>query len=152
VTRVLFVCMGNICRSPLAEGVFRQLVASESDVQIDVDSAGTHAYHSGNPPDERAIAAARRRGIDISMLRARTVNEQDFDEYDIVVAMDRSNYSQLRRYRKSAGRLELFMRYAGQKDADVPDPYYGGTKGFELALDLIERGSRGLLKDIQRRL
>ena len=152
MTRVLFVCMGNICRSPLAEGVFRDLVAKQTKLEIDVDSAGTHNYHVGDPPDERAIAAARRRGIDISMLRARAVQEKDFEEYDIVVAMDRSNYSKLRQYRKSAGRLKLFMGYAGNRDADVPDPYYGGQKGFELALDLIERGSRGLLKEIERRL
>lgn len=153
MTRVLFVCMGNICRSPMAEGVFRKLVEEEGQLDIEVDSAGTHGYHAGDPPDPRAVAAAERRGINIATLRARKVSDSDFDDYDIVVAMDRNNYSLLaHRYRQSAGRLSLFMKYAGKRDADVPDPYYGGQRGFEHALDLIERGARGLLKDIHRRL
>ena len=151
---VLFVCMGNICRSPLAEGAFRHLVAQGDDIEIDItiDSAGTHNYHTGEPADPRAIAAARRCGIDISMLRARTVSERDFEEFDLVVAMDRDNHALLsQQYSHGANRLRLFMHYAGEDEADVPDPYYGGEEGFELALDLIERGAQSLLAELLRR-
>ena len=152
---VLFVCMGNICRSPLAEGVFRQLAADTPDLkmEIQVDSAGTHAYHTGEPPDARAIAAAKRRGIDISTLRARAVDTSDFKNFDVIVAMDRENKALLtRRFNPRDRHLRLLMSFAGERDSDVPDPYYGGNAGFEHALDLIERGSRGLLKELLRRL
>lgn len=148
---VLFVCMGNICRSPLAEGVFRHVAGQTGDLDVVVDSAGTHSYHVGEPPDPRAIAAAARRKIDIGKLRARAVSASDFERFDLVVAMDRDNHALLsRRFGKGADRLRLFMHYAGEADADVPDPYYGGPEGFELVLDLIERGADGLLAELSR--
>ncbi len=148
--RVLFVCMGNICRSPLAEGVFRHLAADEAEIEI--DSAGTHSYHVGQPPDDRAIAAGRRRGFDIGSLRARVVSDADFERFDLIVAMDRDNLSLLRRRAAAAHRerLRLFMHFAGEGDVDVPDPYYGGDTAFEHALDLIERAARGLLEELRR--
>jgi len=152
---ILFVCMGNICRSPLAEGVFRHMTAQSDDLKIElqIDSAGTHAYHTGEPPDTRAVAAAKRRGIDISMLRARAISEADFANYDIIIAMDRENHALLkRRFNPRARHVRLFMSYAGERNGDVPDPYYGGQLGFEHALDLIERGAQGLLKELRRRL
>jgi low molecular weight protein-tyrosine phosphatase len=149
MTRVLFVCLGNICRSPTAEAVVRELARREAAaIALEVDSAGTHAYHAGSPPDERSIAAARRRGIDMSALRARVVEAADFDRFDLVLAMDTSVYERLKRIapRHHAGRVRLFLDYAPQLERrDVPDPYYGGATGFEDVLDLVEEGARGLL-------
>jgi len=149
--RVLFVCMGNICRSPLAEGALRHL-AAQAELAVEIDSAGTHSYHTGEPPDERAVAAGLRRGFDIATLRARTVAQADFDAFDLIVAMDRDNLRLLERQAAPAQRerLHLFMQFAGES-ADVPDPYYGGTTAFEHALDLIERAARGLIDDLQSR-
>ncbi len=148
---VLFVCMGNICRSPLAEGVFRHVVGQSEDLDVVVDSAGTHSYHTGESPDSRAIAAAARRSIDIGMLRARAVSASDFEHFDLIVAMDRDNHALLsQQFRAGAARLRLFMQYAGEAEGDVPDPYYGGPEGFELVLDLIERGADGLLAELRR--
>ncbi len=153
MVRVLFVCMGNICRSPTAEGVFRSLVnkAGLSD-RIHIDSAGTHAYHVGEPPDQRAQAAARKRNIDLSSQRARKVRVEDFDEYDYILAMDQNNVAELEFLvsNKSNGKLKLFLEYAEKASTlEVPDPYYGGPHGFEHVLDLVEAASTGLLNTIK---
>jgi len=152
--KVLFVCMGNICRSPTAQGVFEKLVAETSlSGTVMTDSAGTHAYHVGEPPDSRASAAARRRGIDLSGQKARRVEEADFEIFDYVLAMDRSNYEDLAglclpEYRS---KLRLFLEFAPELGTpDVPDPYYGGTTGFERVLDLIETASGALLASIRQ--
>ncbi len=155
MVKVLFVCMGNICRSPTAQGVFETLVAKEGLAQqVEIDSAGTHAYHVGNPPDQRASQAALQRGIDLSAQRARKVLATDFLEYDYVLAMDRSNYEDLRAlcHPDYEQRLHLFLEFAPDTgERDVPDPYYGGTEGFERVLDLIEAASIGLLADMRAR-
>ncbi len=155
MTRVLFVCLGNICRSPTAEAVVRELARRERpDLALEVDSAGTHGYHTGSPPDERSIAAARRRGYDLSTLRARVVEAGDFGLFDLVVAMDEEVYGRLQRLapRAQAARLALFMEFApGLDRRDVPDPYYGGATGFEEVLDLVEEGARGLLSSLAAR-
>jgi len=150
---VLFVCLGNICRSPTAEGVFRSLVSKKalSDV-IAIDSAGTGDYHIGSAPDPRAIAAAKRRSVDLSMQRARQVRVADFDTFDYVIAMDQSNISHLRNVCPSEqhDRIRLFLEFAPSVGAtEVPDPYYGEGDGFETVLDMIEAASDGLLADIQ---
>ncbi|WP_242469428.1 low molecular weight protein-tyrosine-phosphatase [Rhabdochromatium marinum] len=154
--RVLFVCMGNICRSPTAQGVFRQLVAQAGLAdRIDIDSAGTHAYHIGEPPDQRATATAHQRGIDLSDLRARRAKVEDFEAFDYVLAMDQDNFRNLRELCPPAltHRLKLFMDFAPQLSVrEVPDPYYGGPRGFDRVLDLIEAASAGLLEDIRQRL
>ena len=133
--RVLFVCLGNICRSPTAEAVFRELVRREGgDQAIEVDSAGTHAYHAGSPPDERSIAAASRRGYDLSALRARKVTAADFERFDLLLAMDEPVYRQLRDIAPAAQRerVQLFLDYAPQLGRrEVPDPYTGGSAGFD---------------------
>ena len=152
--RVLFVCMGNICRSPTAEAVFREVVRLEGQgLDIQVDSAGTHAYHVGEPPDSRAIAAARRRGIRMEDLRARVVNREDFLRFDYVLAMDQHNLEHLERLAPAGhgSRVQLFLSYAPDAGLqDVPDPYYGGETGFEQVLDLVEAASRGLLATLRR--
>jgi protein-tyrosine phosphatase len=153
MVKVLFVCMGNICRSPTAQGVFAHLVNSEelSDA-IEVDSAGTYAYHVGEPPDERARATAMKRGVDLGGQRARRVAESDFQEFDYVLAMDRDNYDKLLSIcpPDHADKLRLFLEYAPELGMqEVPDPYYGGVTGFERVLDLIEQASHGLLVDIR---
>lgn len=153
---VIFVCMGNICRSPTAQGVFERLV-DEAQLQhaIDIDSAGTHAYHVGNPPDERATEAAARRGIDLSRQRARRIDAADFVRFDYVLAMDRSNLDDLSAIcpPQQQAKLKLFLEFAdGLEVHEVPDPYYGGAQGFERVLDLVEAGARGLLDDIRRNL
>jgi len=151
---VLFVCMGNICRSPTAQGVFERLVEQHklADV-IEIDSAGTHAYHIGDRPDERASAAALQRGIDLSSQQARRVSPDDFDRFDYVLAMDRDNYEILAASCPSElrSRLRLFLEFAPDLlTREVPDPYYGGPSGFERVLDLIEEASEGLLADIRQ--
>ncbi len=152
---VLFVCMGNICRSPTAHGVFRHLVEAEGlTPKIYIDSAGTHAYHVGEPPDRRAQATALSRGIDMSDLRARRAIEKDFEYFDYVLAMDDDNFSVLQNLAPPdrLDRLMLFMDFASDMtEREVPDPYYGGIKGFELVFDMIEAASRGLLQDIKQR-
>lgn len=153
MTSVLFVCLGNICRSPTAEGVFRTLVEREGlTAKITVDSAGTAAYHAGEPPDARAQAAAREWGVDLSMQRARQVLPTDFERFDLVLAMDDENLSNLQRlcppqYRD---RVRLFLDFASENsERNVPDPYYGGDDGFEHVLDLVEAASRGLLSQLR---
>ena len=153
--QVLFVCMGNICRSPTAHGVFRKMVIDEglSD-RIEIDSAGTHAYHVGNPPDTRAQHTANARGIDLSDLRARQARSEDFDEYDYVIAMDKDNYRSLKLI---SPKDKMDKRYMGLDGApavrqrEVPDPYYGGPEGFETVFDMVDAASRGLLADIRQK-
>jgi protein-tyrosine phosphatase len=152
--RVLFVCMGNICRSPTAEGVFRKLqkeLAPELDIHV--DSAGTHAYHIGAPPDPRSYAAALDRDVDISSHRGRQATFQDFHDFDYVIAMDSDNLRRLQALRPKSSRAQLclLLEYAPKSGfLDVPDPYYGGSGGFERVLDLVEAGSRGLLEEIKK--
>jgi protein-tyrosine phosphatase len=149
--KILFVCMGNICRSPTAEGVFRSLVRERApNLDIEIDSAGTHDYHIGNPPDERSIAAAARRGIDLRSLRARKVEEADFERFDLILAMDRLNLTTLleRSPAQHHDRIRLFLEFAAAETLDVPDPYYGGPLGFDQVLDLVEEASIGLLAHV----
>ena len=150
--RILFVCMGNICRSPTAEGVFRKLVQERAPhLEVEIDSAGTHGYHVGDPPDRRAIAAAARRGVDLGGLRARTVEDADFEAFDLLVAMDQLNREVLldRSPDEYRERVRLMLEFAPSTDLeDVPDPYYGGAVGFERVLDLVEEASTGLLDEL----
>jgi len=147
--------MGNICRSPTAEGVFRRLVAERAPgVQIEIDSAGTHDYHVGDPPDPRSIAAASRRGVDLRHLRARMVRDEDFERFDLIIAMDRLNRATLieRSPEPFRERIRLLMEFAENGEVeDVPDPYYGGAPGFERVLDLAEEAAAGLLDDVLER-
>jgi protein-tyrosine phosphatase len=149
---VLFVCLGNICRSPTAEGVFAALVARSGLTDaIVVDSCGTSDWHVGNAPDPRTIAAAGERGYDLRQLRGRQVQRSDFELYDYILAMDRSNLLQLQTQcpRHYKGHLGLFLSFAPEHaQIDVPDPYYGGADGFERVLDMIETASAGLLQRI----
>lgn len=153
--KVLFVCMGNICRSPTAEGVFRHLVREAGlDGQIHTDSAGTHAYHVGEPPDRRAQATAASRGIQLDDLRARRVSAEDFHEFDYVLAMDNDNHYMLASLCPEGreDRLHMFLAFAPHLTIrEVPDPYYGGPQGFEQVFDMVEHASRGLLEDIRTR-
>ena len=153
---VLFVCMGNICRSPLAEGVFRTYVARAGMQQhIAVDSAGTHDYQLGQPADPRALAAAARRGYKLPPHRARRVGARDFVRFDWILGMDRHNLRELQAMRPEEyeGHLGLLLALRDPPLADdVPDPYYGGTQEFETALDLIEQGADALLVAVRQRL
>jgi protein-tyrosine phosphatase len=151
--RILFVCLGNICRSPTAEVVLRTIAARETpELELEVDSAGTAGYHVGEPPDPRTRAAALRRGYDLSGRRARIVEPEDFERFDLILAMDRQNLSVLQR-RAPAGarsRVRLFLEFAPEAGtAEVPDPYYGGPNGFEEVLDLVESASRRLLHHVK---
>ena len=152
-TRVLFVCMGNICRSPTAEGVFRYYAeqAGLAD-RLEIDSAGTHAYHVGEPADRRARAAAERRGMSLDGIRARRVSAQDYQRFDYIIAMDEDNLARLRDEAPEGhdARLHLFLEFAAVSETEVPDPYYGGAAGFERVLDLVEDASRGLLETLSR--
>nr|WP_297400723.1 low molecular weight protein-tyrosine-phosphatase [uncultured Marinobacter sp.] len=152
---VLFVCLGNICRSPTAEGVFRALVAAEGLEQlVRIDSCGTGNWHLGKVPDPRAQAAARERGIDISQLRARQLDPRDLDTFDYVLVMDRQNLADVKDVWRQHGGTEpeLFLGYGRSGTPEVPDPYYGGDDGFELVLDLIQDAGKGLIADIRGRL
>ncbi len=156
--RILFVCMGNICRSPTAEGVMRaQLRQARLDDEIEVDSAGTGGWHAGEPPDERATAAAHRRGILVEGA-ARQVRPSDFDDFDLLVAMDRRNLGDLRTLApddEAREKVRLLRDFdpatAGAPDVDVPDPYYGGERGFEDVLDMVEASCRGLIAELRAR-
>jgi protein-tyrosine phosphatase len=153
VPSVLFVCLGNICRSPTAEGVLRHLLAQQApDLAVEVDSAGTADYHVGEPPDVRSRRAALRRGIDLSGLRARQVVAADFARFDFLLAMDRGNLRELEAMRpqNSRARIQLFLEYAPQlKLLEVPDPYYGDASAFENVLDLCAAASEGLIAALQ---
>ena len=154
MSRILFVCTGNICRSPTAEGVVKIIIKNNGmDSLIKVDSAGTQGYHIGEPPDPRTCEAALRRGIDLSGYRARKVVPEDFQRFDLLLAMDRDNLALLQRGARPEyqAKLGLFMNYASRFDAEeVPDPYYGGEQGFELVLDMIEDAGQGLIRALQR--
>ena len=154
MVKVLFICMGNICRSPTAEGVFRHKVEQENlESQISIDSAGTHAYHVGNPPDGRAQDAALKRNIDLSKQRARRVEVEDFSTFDYVIAMDESNKEDLLSICPTdyEDRVHLFLDFANSEETEVPDPYYGQGHGFENVLNLVEDASNGLLKHIKEK-
>ncbi len=148
--KILFVCLGNICRSPTAEAVFRAVAAREApELMIEVDSAGTAGYHIGEPPDVRTRQAAIRRGYDMSPLRARIVEPRDFEDFDLILAMDRENLSVLhhRAPAHTRDRVRLFLEFAPEATVtEVPDPYYGGPNGFEEVLDLVEAATHGLLQ------
>ena len=152
-TSVLFVCMGNICRSPTAQGVFRHFVAEAGLTDmVEVDSAGTHAYHSGEPSDRRASEAAKRRGYSLADIRARKVSDEDFEQCDYVIAMDRDNLAILieRSDAQYHHKISLFLEHSAGHGDEVPDPYYGGSSGFERVLDLVEEASRGLLETLKQ--
>ena len=153
-TSVLFVCMGNICRSPTAEGVFRYH-AEQAGVaeRLDIDSAGTHAYHTGEPPDRRARAAAERRGMTLDNIYARRVATEDFERFDYIIAMDEDNLARLHDEspEEHRGKLRLFLEFGDGDEREVPDPYYGGAAGFERVLDLVEAASRGLLETLSHK-
>lgn len=146
--RVLFVCMGNICRSPTAHGVMESKLAA-AGLRIEVDSAGTHGYHVGAPPDERSQAHAKRRGYELSAQRARQLQAADFERFDLVLAMDEDNLARAAAIcpRSRRDRLQLFLPHALGEQAPraVPDPYYGGAEGFETVLDLVERACDALI-------
>ncbi len=145
--RILFVCMGNICRSPTAEGVMRRLIADAGlEGVVEVDSAGTGGWHAGEPPDARATAAARRRGVTLEG-GARQVRPEDFDRFDLIVAMDRENLRDLRAMAPDDGAREKLRLLA--PDQDVPDPYYGGDRGFETVLDMVGAACRELLGELR---
>jgi protein-tyrosine phosphatase len=155
MTNVLFVCMGNICRSPTAEGVFRHKV-EQANLQdkISIDSAGTHAYHVGNSPDPRAQQAARRRNIDLSKQRARRVSVEDFTKFDYIIAMDDSNKHELLAICPAGyeDRIYLFLDFTECEETEVPDPYYGQGRGFEIVLNLVEEAAVGLLDHIRKNI
>ncbi len=150
---VVFVCMGNICRSPTAEAVFRHYVENAGLTEyISIDSAGTHDYHIGSPPDLRTQRAAQQRGYDLSGLRGRQVEEDDFRRFDYVLAMDKANLAILDRLAPPDGskKAQLFLDYARHhNEREVPDPYYGGADGFERVLDMVEDAAQGLLQHIR---
>ena len=155
MTKVLFVCMGNICRSPSAEGVFRRMVEDAGlSGLIGVDSAGTHGFHIGEAPDARAQASARKRGYDISQCSARQVTAADFREYDLILAMDWENLSALQQQCPKVyhHKLMLLMRFSNEyEEATVPDPYYGGPDGFNKVLDYLEDSCQGVLELVRKR-
>ena len=151
--KILFVCTGNICRSPSAEGVFRDIVNEQKLSQFFyIDSCGTHSYHTGQSPDSRSQYAAMKRGIDISQQIARTIEQNDFNRFDYVLAMDKYNLSFLQTMadKEHVNKINLFLEYAENcKLIEIPDPYYGGEDGFEIVLDLLQEASIGLIKQLQ---
>jgi protein-tyrosine phosphatase len=156
MVRVLFVCLGNICRSPVSQGIFEELVRREGlQDEIEADSAGTHSYHVGHPPDQRAQRSASHRGLDIGSQRARRLSPEDCRKFDYILFMDEENRRLVEPLCEGAGsRAEVrpFLDYASQRaETEVPDPYYGGPEGFEYVLDLVEEASEGLLEDIRER-
>lgn len=151
--KVLFVCMGNICRSPMAEGVFRNYLEQHGGgLSVTIDSAGTHGYHSGHPPDHRAQAAVSRQGLDIADLKARSVEPSDFERFNYILAMDQDNLEWLlsEASEEFHHKIRLYLDFSRQSPgADVPDPYYGGPMGFERVLDLVQDGAEGLLEELK---
>ena len=152
---VLFVCMGNICRSPSAHGVMRKLLEDEGEgLRVQLDSAGTHAWHVNEPPDLRAQKAALARDVDLADLRARAVETSDFHEFDYILAMDHDNLTHLDGIRppNSKAQVALMLSFASNaRMREVPDPYYGGPEGFERVLNMLEDASRGLLAELRKR-
>ncbi|HYP81052.1 MAG TPA: low molecular weight protein-tyrosine-phosphatase [Steroidobacteraceae bacterium] len=150
--RILFVCLGNICRSPTVEAVARELARREAPaLDLEFDSAGTAGYHIGDPPDARSVQAARHRGYDLSALRARQLQPGDFERFDLLLAMDEENLAQMQSMapRGGAGRARLFLSFAPEAGhRSVPDPYYGDAAGFDTVLDLAEHGVRGMLRSL----
>ena len=144
---ILFVCTGNICRSPTAHGVLRQRAAGKN---WRVDSAGTHAYHVGEAPDPRSVSAAKKRGVQLADLRARQVTIQDFYDFDIILALDSAHLAHLQRMAPTDAKAEgaLFLEYAGLGARDVADPYYGGAEDFERVLDVVEEGAAGMIRKV----
>ncbi len=155
MVKVLFVCMGNICRSPTAHGVLEHILKEQGLVAaIEVDSCGTHAYHIGEEPDRRSQEVAKQRGVSLSHLRGRRVEMSDFEYFDYILAMDQDNLSILESMCPSehVEKLSLFLDFApSRSESEVPDPYYGGPKGFDIVLDMIEVASQGLLDDIRQK-
>ena len=151
--KVLFVCLGNICRSPTADGVFRKMVADAGLAKdIAVDSAGTSAGHVNSPPDKRAMAVAKSNGYNLKSLRARRLEDRDFSEFDYILGMDEDNLRDIREKQPGdyPGTSALLLDYANDdRYSEVPDPYYGGTKGFELVFELVEAAAAGLLEHIR---
>lgn len=152
MTKVLFVCMGNICRSPMAEGMFRKAIRDAGlDRHVEADSAGTHAYHVGSAPDPRAQQAVRQRGVEISHLRGRHVEDEDFERFDYILVMDGDNYDRLiqRAPAQHRGKIRRLLSFSRKyPNLDVVDPYYGGAQGFEENLDMIEDAVQGLIREI----
>ncbi len=161
--KILFVCLGNICRSPTAQGVFEGRLAEGFDKALFqakslnevflIDSAGTTAWHTGKEPDKRSQLAAKKRGYDLSKLRARQVSDRDFIEFDLILAMDKTNLKSLQEHcpREYQHKLALFLDYAEGSEQEVPDPYYGGESGFNHVLDLIESASDGLIHHLKQK-
>ena len=148
---VLFVCTGNICRSPTADGMLQQLLKEKELGHIRVDSCGTHGWHKGSQPDPRAIQAASERGYDIKHITSRPLEDSDYYEFDLIIAMDRGHYEFLNQYRpdNSEAQIKMHSDFADNPVwTDVPDPYYGGQEHFETAFDLIESGVKGILKEL----
>ncbi|WP_375207369.1 low molecular weight protein-tyrosine-phosphatase [Hyphococcus sp.] len=147
---VLFVCLGNICRSPAAEGVLRAM-AAERGVDVNIESAGTGGWHAGDPPDARMMKAAAARGVDLSYQRARQVDLSDFYQFDYLLAMDLSNHTDLLEMAppNRTCDIRLFLDFADSEARETPDPYYGGEDGFERVLDLIELGAEGFLDHLE---
>jgi low molecular weight protein-tyrosine phosphatase len=151
---ILFVCLGNICRSPSAEAIFRTVVADAGlQDKITIDSAGTGAWHIGNPPDERAQKVGRRLGFDLSDLRGRQVSLEDFDNFDIIIPMDLSNRANLKRMAPDhfKGDISLMMSFVGQPDGEVPDPYYGDISDYENMYQLVLPAADGLLRHVRQK-
>jgi len=153
MVRILFVCMGNICRSPIAQGVFEDVARREGlEDQIFVDSAGTGNWHVGSPPDERAQRSASLRGLDLSAQRARQISRDDCEDFDYILTMDEDNYRMVSSLCRGSAVVRPFLDFAtNSPEREVPDPYYGGPDGFEHVLDLVEEASEGLLEDIRER-
>ena len=153
MVRVLFVCLGNICRSPLAQGVFEDVLRREGlENKISVDSAGTGNWHVGSPPDERAMKSARSRGLEISTQRARQISRDDCENFDYILTMDEENYRIVASLCRGSAVVRPFLDFATDSpEREVPDPYYGGPQGFDHVLDLVEEASEGLLEDLRER-
>ncbi len=153
MVRVLFVCLGNICRSPLAQGVFENVLRREGlEGEVFVDSAGTGRWHVGSPPDERALSAASLRGLDIRAQRARQVRPEDCENFDYILTMDEENYRIVASLCRGSAVVRPFLDFATDSpEREVPDPYYGGPQGFDHVLDLVEEASEGLLEDLRER-
>jgi low molecular weight protein-tyrosine phosphatase len=153
MVRVLFVCLGNICRSPLAQGVFEDVLRREGlEGEVFVDSAGTGRWHVGSPPDERALSAASLRGLDIRAQRARQVRPGDCENFDYILTMDEENYRIVASLCRGSAVVRPFLDFAtNSPEREVPDPYYGGSRGFDYVLDLVEEASEGLLEDLRER-